>query len=72
MDQTAGPTVPAPQAAVPRAGQAPGSFSDRVPVLAWLIAVAFVAVELAVSGRYGFCRTSCTSSRRADIWRSAT
>jgi len=54
MDQTAGPTVPAPQAAVPRAGQAPGSFSDRVPVLAWLIAVAFVAVELAVSGRYGF------------------
>ena len=34
MDQTAGPTVPAPQAsapAVPRAGQAPGLSSDRVP-----------------------------------------
>ena len=34
MDQTAGPTVPAPQAsapAVPRAGQAPGLSSDRIP-----------------------------------------
>ena len=28
--------------------------SDRVPPLAWLIAAAFVAVELAVSDRYGF------------------
>jgi 4-amino-4-deoxy-L-arabinose transferase-like glycosyltransferase len=27
---------------------------DRVPALAWVIAAAFVAVELAVSGRYGF------------------
>jgi hypothetical protein len=32
--------------------QAPGR--DRVPALAWAIAGAFVAVELAVSGRYGF------------------
>jgi len=57
MDQTAGPAVPAPQPAVPvvpRAGQRAGLSSDRVPVLAWLIAAAFVAVELAVSGRYGF------------------
>jgi Dolichyl-phosphate-mannose-protein mannosyltransferase len=28
--------------------------SDRVPVLVWVIAAVFVAVELAVSGRYGF------------------
>jgi Dolichyl-phosphate-mannose-protein mannosyltransferase len=28
--------------------------SDRVPGLAWLIGAIFVAVELAVSGRYGF------------------
>ena len=54
MDQTVGPTVPTPQAGIPQAGQAAGSSSDRVPALAWLIAVAFVAVELAVSGRYGF------------------
>ena len=41
MDQTAGPTVPTPQdavPAVPQAGHAPVSFSDRVPALAWLIA----------------------------------
>src|SRR5580693_8621424 len=31
---------------------APGS--DRLPALAWVIAALFVAVELAVSGRYGF------------------
>jgi hypothetical protein len=57
MDQAADPAVPAPQTAVPAvplAGQEPGSFSARVPALAWLIAAAFVAVELAVSGRYGF------------------
>jgi 4-amino-4-deoxy-L-arabinose transferase-like glycosyltransferase len=30
------------------------SRSDRVPALAWVIAAIFVAVELAVSGRYGF------------------
>ena len=28
--------------------------SDRVPLLAWLIAGVFVAVELAFSARYGF------------------
>ncbi len=28
--------------------------SDRVPALVWVIAAVFVAVELAVSGRYGF------------------
>jgi hypothetical protein len=27
---------------------------DRVPVLVWLIAAVFVALELALSGRYGF------------------
>jgi hypothetical protein len=57
MDQTADPTVPTPQdavPAVPQAGHPPVSFSDRVPALAWLIAAVFVAVELAVSGRYGF------------------
>jgi hypothetical protein len=57
MDQAAGPTIPPRRAgvpAVPQAGQAPGSSSDRVPALAWLTAAAFVAVELAVSGRYGF------------------
>ena len=31
---------------------APGS--DRLPALAWVIGAIFVAVELAVSGRYGF------------------
>ena len=36
------------------AAQEPVSPSDRVPVLAWVIAAVFVAVELAVSGRYGF------------------
>jgi 4-amino-4-deoxy-L-arabinose transferase-like glycosyltransferase len=38
--------IPAPGAAT--------SHSDRLPVLVWVIAAAFVAVELAVSGRYGF------------------
>jgi 4-amino-4-deoxy-L-arabinose transferase-like glycosyltransferase len=57
MDQPAGSAASLPQAAAlavtpaPRAGVSP---SDRVPVLAWLIAAVFVAVELAVSGRYGF------------------
>jgi 4-amino-4-deoxy-L-arabinose transferase-like glycosyltransferase len=40
-------------------GQAPVAAAraarpDRVPALAWVIAAAFVALELAVSGRYGF------------------
>ncbi len=30
------------------------SLSDRVPALAWVIGAVFVALELAVSGRYGF------------------
>jgi 4-amino-4-deoxy-L-arabinose transferase-like glycosyltransferase len=45
------PALPAPAAPVATPAQ-PGS--DRVPPLAWLIAAAFVAVELAVSDRYGF------------------
>src|ERR1700729_3210891 len=32
----------------------PTASADRVPLPAWLIAAALVAVELAVSGRYGF------------------
>ena len=55
-------TEPGGSALIPESGvpmttstpQAPGATSDRVPVLAWLIAAVFVAVELAVSGRYGF------------------
>ena len=46
-----------PQTAVPAEGPATQpavSRSDRVPLLAWLIGAVFVAVELAVSGRYGF------------------
>jgi 4-amino-4-deoxy-L-arabinose transferase-like glycosyltransferase len=39
---------------VPSTGQAHASPSDRLPVLPWLIAAAFVAVELAVSARYGY------------------
>ena len=57
MDQPAGSAAPTPQAAALAVTPAPPasvSPSDRVPVLAWLIAAAFVAVELAVSGRYGF------------------
>jgi 4-amino-4-deoxy-L-arabinose transferase-like glycosyltransferase len=57
MNQPGGSTTliprnpPSMAASAPRA---PGSTSDRLPALVWLIAVAFVAVELAVSGRYGF------------------
>ena len=57
MDQPAGSAAPVPQAAVPAVTPDPPASvppSDRVPVLAWLIAAVFVAVELAVSGRYGF------------------
>jgi hypothetical protein len=39
---------------VPPAPQTPAARSDRVPVLAWVIGAVFVAVELAVSSRYGF------------------
>ncbi|HEX7266166.1 MAG TPA: hypothetical protein VF256_01940, partial [Streptosporangiaceae bacterium] len=56
MNQPDGSATPAPAGgpAVTPAPQAPVSPSDRVPVLAWVIGAAFVAVELAVSGRYGF------------------
>ena len=57
MDQPNGSAVPTPEAAAvvdSPAAQGPVSPSDRVPVLAWVIAAVFVAVELAVSGRYGF------------------
>src|SRR5690348_17526542 len=40
--------------ALPANRPAPVSRIDRVPVLAWLVGGVFVAVELAVSGRYGF------------------
>jgi len=56
MDQSSS-AVPAPEAAAPAVTQTPHpqvSSSDRVPVLAWVIAAVFVAVELAVSDRYGF------------------
>jgi hypothetical protein len=45
---TAQDTV-AVEPAATRAGR-----SDRVPALAWIIGVAFAAVELALSGRYGY------------------
>jgi 4-amino-4-deoxy-L-arabinose transferase-like glycosyltransferase len=32
----------------------PGRSTDRVPALVWVIAAAFVAIELAISSRYGF------------------
>jgi hypothetical protein len=61
MDQpgssAASPQAAAPQVTVPPDGPAapaPVSRRDRVPVLAWVIGAVFVAVELAVSGRYGF------------------
>src|SRR5215471_5832609 len=57
MNQPGGSAALSPEDAVPTITSpppAPGSASDRVPVPAWLIAAAFVAVELAVSGRYGF------------------
>ena len=38
----------------PVVSQAPVPSSDRVPVLAWVVGAVFVAVELALSGRYGF------------------
>src|SRR5499427_3801566 len=57
MNQPGRSAAHSPEDAVPTITSpppAPGSASDRVPVPAWLIAAAFVAVELAVSGRYGF------------------
>jgi 4-amino-4-deoxy-L-arabinose transferase-like glycosyltransferase len=57
MNQPGGSTTPTPRnpsSVVTSAPQAPGSTSYRGPALVWLIAAVFVAVELAVSGRYGF------------------
>ncbi len=57
MDQPDGSAIPTTEAAVPGAAPArpaPVASSDRVPVPVWVIAAVFVAVELAVSGRYGF------------------
>ncbi len=53
-DGSAAPRPPAAVAAATPAPQGPAPGSDRVPVLAWIIAAVFVAVELAVSNRYGF------------------
>src|SRR6516162_11102473 len=50
MDQPAAPDTASP-AGLPAA---PASPSDRVPVLEWLIGATFAAIELALSGRYGF------------------
>jgi 4-amino-4-deoxy-L-arabinose transferase-like glycosyltransferase len=52
VSPTAAPADTNP-AAVPAATPAQRG-SDRVPPLAWLIAAVFVAVELAISDRYGF------------------
>ena len=57
MNQPDGSAVTPAQSAAPAvaaAPQQPVSWSDRVPVLVWVIAAVFVAVELAVSDRYGF------------------
>jgi Dolichyl-phosphate-mannose-protein mannosyltransferase len=57
MNEPGGSAAPTPEDAVPMTTSTPsaaGSTSDRVPVLAWVIGAVFVAVELAVSGRYGF------------------
>src|SRR6266566_6207852 len=55
------PSAPAPapvsrpsRPAAGLAARAPVPGSDRVPALVWVIAAVFVAVELAVSDRYGF------------------
>jgi len=53
-DSTPALTTPAAVPATTPAQPGPVPPSDRVPSLAWLIAAAFVAVELAVSDRYGF------------------
>jgi Dolichyl-phosphate-mannose-protein mannosyltransferase len=52
-DGSAAPIPPVVPAVTP-AQQPPDSSSGRVPVLVWVIGAVLVAVELAVSGRYGF------------------
>jgi 4-amino-4-deoxy-L-arabinose transferase-like glycosyltransferase len=57
MDELGATAAASPETGVMTAEpgpQAPATHSDRVPLLAWLIAAVFVAAELAVSGRYGF------------------
>ena len=57
MNQPGEPAASSPQAAVPALPAdrpAPVSRTDRVPMLVWVVGGVFVAVELAVSGRYGF------------------
>ncbi len=57
MEESDGTAIPAAERGVPVVPDpAPASVShpDRVPVLAWVIGAAFVAVEIAVSNRYGF------------------
>jgi Dolichyl-phosphate-mannose-protein mannosyltransferase len=57
MNQTDGPAAsarhPSVAAVAPQSPPTVGR-SDRLPIAVWLVAAAFVAVELAVSGRYGF------------------
>jgi 4-amino-4-deoxy-L-arabinose transferase-like glycosyltransferase len=48
------PEPAAPPATPPLAAPAPAPATDRLPRLVWLIAAVFVAIELAVSARYGF------------------
>jgi 4-amino-4-deoxy-L-arabinose transferase-like glycosyltransferase len=54
MDEPGVTAAPAPAAAAQARQPRLAPPGDRVPLGAWLIAAAFVAVELAVSGRYGF------------------
>jgi hypothetical protein len=59
MDQPAEPVTSTPEAAVrvvttSAASPADPPTSDRIPAAAWVIAAVFVAVEIALSGRYGF------------------
>jgi hypothetical protein len=57
MDQSTGSSALTPRAAVPArppAGRARVARADRLPGPVWVIAALFVAVELAVSNRYGF------------------
>ena len=50
----AAPVTPPAPATPPAPVAPPAAWSDRVPLLAWLIAGLFVATEVAFSGRYGF------------------
>ena len=56
MDQPSGSAALTPAPARPLAASPapPAGRPDRLPVLVWVIAAAFLAAELAISGRYGF------------------